>query len=49
MNRNEARKLIEKLRKENEKWLSATRKAFMDGIFFIIERVRGGPPILSLF
>lgn len=40
MNRNKARALIERLKKENEKWLRATEEAFMDGIFSIIERIR---------
>ena len=40
MNRNEAKKMIERIKTENEEWLSATKKAFMDGIFSIIERVR---------
>lgn len=40
MNRNEAKKWIEELRIENEKWLSDTKKASMDGILSIIRRVR---------
>ena len=40
MKRSEAKKFIERLRKENEQWLSETIKADMDGIFSIIERVR---------
>lgn len=40
MNRIKARKIIEKLRNENEKWLKSTREASMDGIFSIIRRVR---------
>lgn len=40
MNGNLAKKLIERLRTENEQWLSQTKEASMDGIFFIIERVK---------
>jgi len=40
LNQSEAKRIIEKLRKENEQWLRATKQASMDGIFSIIERVR---------
>ena len=40
MNRNDAKKLIEKLKSENKRWLRETQKASMEGIFAIIERVR---------
>ncbi len=40
MNRNGAKKLIEELRRKNERWLNETKEADMEGVFSIIERVR---------
>jgi len=40
MNRDEARNVIEELRRENEHFLAVAKKTDMEGIFSIIERVR---------
>lgn len=40
MNRIQAKKIIEKIKQVNEHWINETKKASMDGIFPILERVR---------
>jgi len=40
MNRIQAKKCIEKLKKENEQWIKDTKRVSMDGIFNILKRVR---------